>query len=173
MANYIDSTLMKNETVLFQTKPHWIIFLRPALLLLLTIFLFIFGPNIAALNYPINPTLPTYALVACATLLLTIIFAITAYINYQTSEYGITTKRVLMKVGFIRRISLEIYFQKIESVKVHQTVLGRICGYGSIIISGVGGSKDPFNNIPEPLFFRSKVQEQVEKMTENGNTLNK
>ena len=165
--SYIDNTLMKSEVVLYRAKPHWIIFNWPTIWLVATILLFMFGPSIAEANYRVTPTLPIYAVAAFVTLILAVISAVNAYINYQTSEYGITNKRVLMKVGFIRRLSLEIYLQKIESVKIYQSVSGRICGYGSVIISGVGGSKDPFNNIPNPLEFRRKIQEQLEHNNDN------
>lgn len=171
MMSYIDKTLMKNEKLLYYVRPHWIIFSTPVFWLLVTILLFIFGPNVVMGNYMIGK-LPIYAIVALFTLLLAVITAISAVINYQTSEYGITNKRVLMKVGFIRRLSLEIYLQKIESVLVYQSISGRIFDYGSLTISGVGGSKDPFRNIPDPLLFRKKVQEQVEHVIEHGNKSN-
>ena len=167
--SYIDDTLMKNEVVLYRARPHWIIFGWPAFWLIITMLLFMFGPNIAVADYRPAANLPMYAMVAFITLILAVFSAINAFVTYQTSEYGVTNKRVLMKVGFIRRLSLEIYLQRIESVKIYQTVMGRIFGYGSILISGVGGSKDPFRNIPHPLQFRRKIQEQVEDITENSN----
>lgn len=166
MANYIDSTLMKNEVVLYRTKPHWVIFMPPALWFLLAIVLFIFGPSFQFINIPAPGPIPIYAYAALLALALSVIIGISAFTNFQTSEYGITNKRVLMKIGFIRRTSLEIFIAKIEGVKVKQTILGRILDYGSIIISGVGGSKDPFDGIPAPLEFRRRVQEQIENISE-------
>lgn len=163
--SYVNNTLMTNETILYQTKPHWIVFGWPFTWTLITILLFIFGPSIPFMNYVIvqqYPDFPIYAIVAYVTLLLAVITAVSSFIIYQTSEYAITNKRVLMKLGFVRRMVLEIFVQKIESVKVYQPVTGRILGYGSIIISGVGGSKDPFRNIPDPLEFRRRVQDQIE-----------
>lgn len=160
--SYINDTLMKNEIVLYRTKPHWIVFLQPIFWFVLSILLFLFGPYIGIINFRIGTALPTYTILALITLVLAVVSAIGSLVNYQTSEYGITNKRVLMKLGFIRRMSLEIYLQKIESVKVYQSVLGRLLNYGSIIISGVGGSKDPFHTIPKPLDFRRRVQEEIE-----------
>ena len=72
-----------------------------------------------------------------------------------------------MKTGFIQRKSLEILFQKVESVRVDQTVLGRILAYGTIVIKGVGGTQDPFSNIPDPLKFREIVSQQSEQVLQN------
>lgn len=87
--------------------------------------------------------------------------AIESFITYSTSEFGVTNYRVIAKVGFIRRKSLEVLLSKIESIRVNQTVLGRIIGYGSITISGTGGTHDLFPYISDPLKLRRKIQEQI------------
>jgi len=53
---------------------------------------------------------------------------------------------------------------KVEGIQVNQGILGRILGFGSITVSGTGGTKDPFHKIDAPLEFRKKVQEQIEKI---------
>jgi hypothetical protein len=61
----------------------------------------------------------------------------------------------------IRRHSLETLLSKIESVAVEQSILGRTLDFGTIVISGTGGSKEPFHRIAEPMQFRRQVQEQI------------
>ena len=100
-------------------------------------------------------------------LLIAIIHSISSFIDYKTSEFGITNKRVLVKVGFIRRNSLEVLLTKVEGIQVKQGILGRILDYGSIVVSGTGGSKDPFSKIPAPLEFRKRAQEQVAAVQES------
>lgn len=75
-----------------------------------------------------------------------------------TSEFAITNKRIIIKVGFISRKTLEMNLGKIESIAVDQTILGRILGYGTIMIIGTGGTKEPFFNIVAPLEFRKQYQ---------------
>jgi len=96
--------------------------------------------------------------------LLALISGIFTFISYKTSEFGITNRRVLIKVGFIRRKSLEIFLTHVEGIFVKQGILGRILNYGTIIVNGTGGTKTPFHNIRAPLEFRKKVQEQIEAM---------
>ena len=86
---------------------------------------------------------------------------LSAFVRYQTSEFAVTNKRVIMKVGLIRRTSVEIVLNKIESIKVDQGIAGRIFDYGSIAIVGTGGTHDPFHRIAAPLQFRRTVQEQL------------
>ena len=80
-------------------------------------------------------------------------------IAYSTSEFAITNKRVIIKVGLISRRTLEMNLNKIESVNVNQSILGRMLGYGTIVIVGTGGTKEPFAAISDPLTFRKKFQE--------------
>jgi uncharacterized membrane protein YdbT with pleckstrin-like domain len=147
--NYIQKTLLPNEKLVFFIGPHYIIF-YPCIIWL-----------IAAIGFMLY--LPQYPLIAYAFVAIAIYSLLSSFVTYSTSEYGITDKRILMKVGFIRRTSLEIFFNKIESIQVKQGILGRILDYGAVVICGTGGSKDPFFFIPDPLDFRKRVQEQMEK----------
>lgn len=80
-------------------------------------------------------------------------------IAVSTSEFAITNKRVIIKVGLISRRTLEMNLNKIESVNVNQGILGRLLGYGTIVVVGTGGTKEPFSSIADPLKFRKKFQE--------------
>lgn len=80
-------------------------------------------------------------------------------IQITTSEYAITNKRVIIKIGLFSRKTLEMNLQKIESVNVLQGVLGRMLGYGTIVIVGTGGTREPFSYIKNPLKFRKQFQE--------------
>jgi uncharacterized membrane protein YdbT with pleckstrin-like domain len=80
-------------------------------------------------------------------------------IDKWTSEYAITNKRVIIKVGLIRRRTVEMNISKIESINVDQSILGRILGYGDIAIVGTGGTKEVFDTVSSPIQFRKKFQE--------------
>lgn len=80
-------------------------------------------------------------------------------ISMATGEFAITNKRVILKVGLIRRITLEMNIAKIESVSVDQSILGRLLNYGTIKVTGTGGTGQPFHCIVDALTFRKKFQE--------------
>jgi len=80
-------------------------------------------------------------------------------IQRATSEFAITNKRVVIKTGLISRRTLEMNLPKIESVNVDQSILGRILGYGTIMVIGTGGTRESFAGIADPLTFRKKFQE--------------
>jgi uncharacterized membrane protein YdbT with pleckstrin-like domain len=64
----------------------------------------------------------------------------------------------MMKVGVFHTRSIELLLHKIEAIAVEQTLMGRIFDYGSIVITGTGGTQEPFSHIQAPLAFRRAVQ---------------
>jgi uncharacterized membrane protein YdbT with pleckstrin-like domain len=63
---------------------------------------------------------------------------ISPLIDHATSEFAVTNRRVIIKVGLIRRRTVELRLEKVESIGVDQSILGRILGYGTIIVHGTG-----------------------------------
>jgi len=144
--NYIDENLMAGEHVIYRAKLHWIVFLWTIIWFVLALILFMGGKY--------------FAIGGGVVILISIIAGVLAYISYSSSEFGVTNKRVLVKVGFIRRHSLETLLTKVSAIQVDQGVFGRILGYGTIIVTGTV-STEHFHKISAPLEFRKKIQEQV------------
>jgi len=151
--SYIEKNLMNGESVVYRTNLHWVVFLWPIIWLVVAIMFFSSGGDAAAAG-------GLFILIAILT-------GISSFINFKTSEFGITNKRVLVKVGFIRRNSLEVLLNKVEGIQVSQGILGRILGFGSITVSGTGGTKDPFHKIDAPLEFRKRAQEQISSVQDS------
>ena len=147
--SYIESNLMKNEHIIYRATLHWSIFIKSSLFFLFGLILKQGGSTIGGIF-----------------IFAAILLALIQLINYKTSEFALTNKRVIVKVGFIRRNSLETLLNKVEGIQVNQGISGRLLNYGSITISGTGGSKDPFKNIANPLEFRKIVQEQIAATSE-------
>jgi len=79
-------------------------------------------------------------------------------ITYLTTEYGITSTRVISKEGLIRRDIEEISLSSIESINVTQSIIGRILNYGTIVISGRGTSKVIFKDIDKVVEIRKLIK---------------
>jgi len=164
--SYIKKTLMPDEQVLYYSHPHVVVFFPPILWLLLAIFLPIINVGDAAGFVVFGHTLCAW--VVRLALLMVIYSFFTSLAIYMTSEYAITSKRIIMKTGWIRRNAFEIFLQRIESIQVVQSVFGRIMDYGIITIGGVGSSKDMFYFIPHPLQFRQIIQEKLGQTQTSG-----
>lgn len=168
--NHLDETLLANEKVIYSTKPHWIIFSQSALIFFLALVIFIYGFQFGA-NLPSISGIPLNNIVALVVLVLGFATFIKTYIQYRTSEYKITNKRVIMKTGWADQYSLELFLDRIEALFVRQNLLGRMLSYGNIVVVGTGGTQDVFYMLTHPLEFRRHVEQQIElyKKNETGN----
>jgi membrane protein YdbS with pleckstrin-like domain len=151
---YVDKHLLEGEKVVYRAKLHRVIFLPPLALVLL-------GILVAVLISYYFSNREAAGIVGAAFLIVAILLAIPRYIRYATSEFAVTNKRVIVKVGLVYRQTLELVLTKVETIGVEQTIFGRILNYGTIIITGTGGTKEPFKDIASPLYFREQVQSQL------------
>ncbi|MFZ4538909.1 PH domain-containing protein [Propionivibrio sp.] len=88
---------------------------------------------------------------------------IVAFIRYKTTEMAFTNKRVIAKVGFIRRRTIELNISKVESIQVDQGIFGRIFNFGTLIISGAGNPQAPIAGISDPMAFRRSFMESQDQ----------
>ena len=91
-----------------------------------------------------------------------IVFIACAWIRVKATELAITDKRVIAKFGFISRNTMEISIQKVESIQVQQSLIGRMLDFGTLIISGTGTSHAPIPAISDPMAFRRAFLEAQE-----------
>src|SRR5262245_59009378 len=156
---YVHDNLISDENVTYLARLHWILFLKPVLLAL------VLGGLAGLLFYLSTSAEPTWSniftLAGIASIVAALIPLITAWIARASAEFAVTNKRVILKIGFIQKKTAEMFLNKIESVGVDQSILGRLFGYGTIVIRGTGGSLEPFDNVSKPLEFRRQIQEQI------------
>ena len=149
--SYVDSQLLPGETVRYRARLHKGIFTTASGLGVLTVAALI--PAIAAGHW-------WWALVGLIGAVTAIAFG-RAWVTYKTSEFAVTDKRVVIKVGWIRRRTLETMLSKVEGIGVDQSLTGRMLGYGSIEVTGTGGTREEFARIADPLEFRRQVQAAI------------
>jgi uncharacterized membrane protein YdbT with pleckstrin-like domain len=107
----------------------------------------------------VNPLAATIAVAG-------ILWLLTGLIRRSSTELAVTNRRVIAKFGFIRRSTVELNIAKIESVRVEQSVLGRLFGYGSVFVTGTGATMDPIPFIADPIAFRQAVQSATDAAQE-------
>jgi len=148
--SYIEENLMPGERVEYQAHVHWIVYLPAIALLLIAIVFFILGASREGASFATG--FGVFFLVAAA------IGAAAAQVRKMSSEFAVTNRRVLIKVGLISRHTLELLLHKVEGIGVDQTLSGRLLGFGSIVVTGTGGTRERFDRIAAPLEFRRHVQ---------------
>ena len=96
-----------------------------------------------------------------ACLVLGAIFFGIGLVRRNATEMAVTNKRVIVKSGLADRRTIELLLQRIESIAVEEPALGRLLGYGTVIVRGTGGTPEVFPQIASPLKFREQVQRQI------------
>lgn len=96
-----------------------------------------------------------------------ILIAIAA-IHVLTTELALTNRRIIAKSGLIRRNTIELKANRVESLGVDQEILGRIFNFGSIVIKGTGGSHAPIPYIARPLEFRQQVNNFLDELDDSN-----
>jgi uncharacterized membrane protein YdbT with pleckstrin-like domain len=91
-----------------------------------------------------------------------VLLTIRAFLTLVTTEFGITNRRVIAKTGFVRRNTLEILLPKVESLAVDQNILGRVLNFGTVSVTGTGGTKGLFKPIVDPVGVRKKFNQIIE-----------
>jgi uncharacterized membrane protein YdbT with pleckstrin-like domain len=164
--SYIESNLVPGETVIYQTRLHWIVMLWHIVLGCL-----LFGlPGVLLLYYALSQTgigsktLHVMEGGGVALLFSGIVAILMGMVRRNATEMAVTNRRVVIKTGLASRKTIEMLLNKVESIEVSETAFGRMLGYGTIVVIGTGGTPEPFHKVAHPLEFRSQVQQQIEKL---------
>ena len=137
MGSYVESALLPGETVVAEAEPHWAIFIAPALVASIGIFAPAEG---GGFFYTVGG-----------------LWAFFRFLVFRTTELVLTNKRIIAKSGIIRRNVIDISNSKVEGVSYNQGIIGRIFGYGSVLVRGTGVGQVPIKFIAKPEHFKHEV----------------
>jgi uncharacterized membrane protein YdbT with pleckstrin-like domain len=152
MGRYIDDILQPGEKVLYSTNAHWI-FYGPAIMAWIVAFVLFVLSRETNTEGLILVYLSAAAVVAIGALYWTV----KAWFHRWTTETDVTNMRVVHKTGFIKRRTFEMSLDKVESVDVNQSILGRVLNYGDVTVRGVGEGVETIDTIAAPLAFRNHI----------------
>lgn len=143
---YVNEILEPGETIRVVGRLHWIAYTGAAIYGGLTLLLVFFSPKF--------PGAHAFALLAA---LVTAGEFLRVLIRSLTTEIAVTDRRVVYKSGLIARLTAEMNMSEVETVNVHQTVLGRLLGFGTIQVRGTGEGIAPLPGIASPLQVRKAI----------------
>ena len=148
---YYTKVLQPDEKVKFVGDLHWTIYRDAILFGALAVVSLIAHLRLSADQAFIA------SIVAALFLLLAVVFFIRSWFIRATTEIVVTDKRIIHKVGWIARRTEEINITKVETVDVSQGISGRIFGFGTVLIRGIGGSWEPLRRVGSPLALRNAI----------------
>jgi len=137
--SYIQQVLQPGETVRYQGSVSWVLYLVP----------------IGGCRHYRSSFGPVGWIIAAICFAVAAVLALRACFIRWTTEIAVTNFWVIYVQGFIQRRSVEIHMDKVESVDVDQSVLGRMLDYGTVIVRGTGATLEPFRDIDRPIDFRN------------------
>ncbi|MGA8765489.1 MAG: PH domain-containing protein [Candidatus Acidiferrales bacterium] len=160
--SYVEKNLIPGEKLIYRTGVHWSVLFGAAIVAAI-----VAGAGIAILAYRndiAGNEIPVNAVSVAGAVLIVVAVAIFGFrvVKKNATEIAVTDRRVIIKTGLTSRRSLEIMLAKVESIGIDETVMGRILGYGTVVIHGTGGTPEPFQRIARPSAFRMAVQQQID-----------
>lgn len=163
---YIDKTLVPGEHVVYETRLHWLVMVGHVIFGLILLGLAAF---LAVYAHQHQMTLPpgqihAFYWGALAAALIAIAVFIAGSIRRNATEMAVTNRRVVIKTGLAGRRTIEMLLNKVETIEVTEPGMGRMLGYGSIVVIGTGGTSEPFHKMAHPVEFRNRVQMEIERL---------
>jgi uncharacterized membrane protein YdbT with pleckstrin-like domain len=146
---YIEHILQPGETLVYSGRIHWIVYLPSMIMGLLAV--------VALTRAGQGPTGQSWLIAAIGLALAGATMMFSAWFRRWTTEIDVTDRRIVYKRGLIKRHTVEMNMDKVESVDVDQSVFGRLLDYGDITIRGTGIGIEPLHGIGAPLEFRNHV----------------
>lgn len=166
--SHVEKNLLAGESVVYRTRPHWIVCLKPALVVLLLSVMSGLAVKVATSGLAAE----TSARVVNQFLIISALAVVTAVVIplllRLVVECVVTNKRVILKTGLLKIRTVEMFLNRVESVVVEQSLLGRMLGYGTILARGAGGTPEPFHKIAKVKEFQRQIQEQIRQTNEQG-----
>jgi uncharacterized membrane protein YdbT with pleckstrin-like domain len=150
--SYVEKVLQPGETVVYQTKISWTTYIPGLLVLIAT----------AIAYFALRAVFPSAAWVGIAAgvilLAVSLYLLVREWFERWTTEIAITNRRIILKRGFIRRDTAEMHMDKVESVDVNQSLMGRLLDYGDVTVRGTGAGLETLRLIDAPVEFRNNVK---------------
>ncbi len=161
--SYAEKHLIASETVQYETRLHWIVMVGHTLIaaVLALVGAAAFLAPASAVNTGTASFSGALRWVGIACWLVAAIFFGIGFVRRSATEMAVTNKRVIVKSGIIDRRTIELLLPRIESIAIEEPALGRLLGYGTVIVRGTGGTPEVFPQIARPLEFREQVQRQI------------
>ena len=157
------SKLLPGETLILKAHPHWITILK-VLVVPVVLVVVVLVADFTVLN-PDNfyvPKLRTFLTLGVVALAL--LWAIVAWIRWQSVTYTLTDQRIKIERGILSRQEKIIAIDRVQDCASKQSLIARVLGYGIVEIESAGEvGAEVFDALPDPGRFRDQVFIQSER----------
>ena len=134
-----------DNNVIYFTRLHWIVFFGPVVGLALSIALYYYIKQLSE--------------VALFLGFFALMWTLMTWVTYYFSSITIKKRQVILRTGIIVRQTVDIPLSKIETIDIRQSILGSIMSYGTLVITGTGGTRHLINYLHKPLTCRRYIEQ--------------
>ena len=147
--SYVERVLQPGEQLRHVSSIHWIVYWPGVVVALLAV---------AACWFSGTRLLPVVWLYAgYALALVAVVLLAQEWFQWWITEIAVTDRRVIYKKGLVRLQTNEMNMDKVESVQIDQSILGRMLDYGNVRILGTGEGLETLRTIADPLQLRNSI----------------
>lgn len=155
---YLEGLLGENEQILFETHQHWFVLFGKIFLEILLIGL------IVAASLGLQPFYP-FAVYGLILVLVPLVGMLGDILVWRNKAYVVTNRRVIQISGVLNKDVVDSSLEKVNDVKMSQSFLGRVFGYGDIeILTASELGVNLFHEIANPVEFKTAMLNAKEKM---------
>ncbi len=152
--------LNANETIALDMHPHWWYFAEPAWSVLGSIVL---GIVVLWKTDAGTTGRKVLGVIVLILLLVTAVWLIVRYLNWLTTNFVITSNRLIFRHGVIGKSGIEIPLERVNNVNFSQSMFERILGAGDLLIeSGGEDGQQRFTDIRRPAQVQNLIHAQME-----------
>ena len=159
---YPDNVLANDEKVVLHRHPHWKRLLGPVLVLLIATALAAFGAAVVNnTDWAQNAKTVVSVVIAAVWLIIVGWLTVWPFLNWWTTHFVITDRRVMFRHGLLTRSGIDIPLARVNSVEFRHGLLDRVLRTGTLIIESA--SQDPleFYDIPRVEQVHSLLYHEV------------
>jgi len=158
--HYLQSLLGDRENIILATRHHWFV-LASSIVLEIVLILIIFSASLIgtiALTQINSPAVPVVAVFGFVLLLIPIATGTRDFLNWSNHQFIITNHRVMQISGIFNKSVIDSSLDKVNDIKMDQSALGRMFGYGDIeILTASELGVNLFKKIDNPVKFKSAL----------------
>jgi uncharacterized membrane protein YdbT with pleckstrin-like domain len=151
---YSEKLLNDNEQVVLDLKPHWW-FLVPRLLLQILVL-------VVAIAVLVNIDSSAVQVLMGIGVLAALVYFGIRYAQWATTNFVVTTDRVIYRSGVLAKSGIEIPLERINTVVFNQGIFERMLGAGDLEIESAGETPSHFSNIRKPDVVQAEIYRQME-----------
>lgn len=157
--------LIEGEELVLDLRPHWIALLGPiavsALVVAGWILTFVYAPDEGS-----GRTAVLWLSLGAGVVIL-LWYPVRAVVAWATSNFAVTSDRIIHREGFIAKRTMEIPLEAINDIRFQQSIFERIVGAGDLVIQSASEfGRNVFANVRSPESVQRTIYQQSERNTE-------